>query len=231
MWQTHHLTVGLVRHEDTRPHPADIFGQRHDQFLAYGVDGRVGHLGKLLPEVVEEHLRAVGKHSQRRVVAHRGSRLLTFHCHGNNRGFDILGTISKHHLPTQQIGYGVFHMPSRLQLLQLNAVGVQPLAVRMFARQLLLYLAIIVDSSLLCVDEQNLSRHQPPLLCHLGRVEVHHAYLRCNHHHVVLCDGIASRTQTVPVEHAAGKPSVAEQQSGRTVPRFHQYRVVFVESL
>ena len=56
MWKPHHLAVGLVRVENTCPHPSNIFGEGHDQFFPDGIDGRVGHLCELLPEIVEEVL-------------------------------------------------------------------------------------------------------------------------------------------------------------------------------
>ena len=55
--QTHHLAVRLVGRENARTYTAYIFRERHDERLAYGVDGRIGDLCKLLTEIVEEHLR------------------------------------------------------------------------------------------------------------------------------------------------------------------------------
>ncbi len=49
---------------------ADVALQRHDHFLADGVDGRVGYLGKTLFEIVVDHARLVGHHRKRGVVAH-----------------------------------------------------------------------------------------------------------------------------------------------------------------
>ena len=68
--QAHHLAVALARREYSRAHAAYIFGERHYQFLAQGVDGGVGDLGKLLAEIVEQQLVAVAEHGQRSVVAH-----------------------------------------------------------------------------------------------------------------------------------------------------------------
>ncbi len=68
--QAHHLAVGLVGVENARAHATDIFGQAHHELLAYGVDGRVGDLGELLAEIVEEDLWLVRQHGERRVVAH-----------------------------------------------------------------------------------------------------------------------------------------------------------------
>ena len=35
---------------------SDVFFQAHDQFLTNGINGRVGHLSKLLAEIAEKKL-------------------------------------------------------------------------------------------------------------------------------------------------------------------------------
>jgi len=55
--QTHHLAVGLVGVEDAGAHTADVLRETHHEVLTNGVDGRVGDLGELLAEVIEEDLR------------------------------------------------------------------------------------------------------------------------------------------------------------------------------
>ena len=70
MRQAHHLAVVLVRRQDARAHASDILEQGHHHLLADGVDGRVGHLGELLAEIVEERLRTFCQNSQRRVISH-----------------------------------------------------------------------------------------------------------------------------------------------------------------
>ena len=50
--------------------PPDEGPQRGDQFLADGVQRRVGHLGEKLLEVVIKQLVLIGEHGQGRIVAH-----------------------------------------------------------------------------------------------------------------------------------------------------------------
>ena len=97
--------------------------------------------------------------------------------------------------------------------------------------QLFLDLAIVIDAALLCVDEQDLSGLQTPFAHYIARFEVHHTHFTGHDHHATLGDGVATGTQTVAIEHAACITTIAEEQCGGTVPRLHQYRVVFVERL
>ena len=78
----------------------------------------------------------------------------------------------------------------------------------MLCSQALLDFAIIVNLAFLGINQENLTRLQATLLGNLSRIEIHHTYLRCDYHHIVLGDGIASRTQTITVEHTASKTSI-----------------------
>ncbi len=229
--QSHHLAVRRVGCQDVRAHGADIFRERHHQFLADGVDGGVGDLGELLAEVIEKDLRAVTDDGQRRVVAHGCHGLLSGSSHRDDGTVDVLLSIAELDEPPLQMVHAVLHVATALQLLQLHAVLAEPLAVGMGLGQLGLDLAVVVDAALLRVDEQDLARLQSAFADHVARLEIHHAHFRGHHHHTLLRDGIARGAQTVAVEHAARIASVAEEQGGGSVPRLHQYRVVFVEGL
>ena len=114
-------------------------------------------------------------------------------------------------------------MATALQLLQLHTVLVQPLAIGMRLRQLLLDFAIAVYLTFLGVNQQNLTGLQAAFRHHVARLKIHHADLTGHNHHTALGNGVATGAQSVSVQHTAGIASVAEQQCGRTVPRLHQY--------
>ena len=65
---------------------ADVADERHDEFFADGIDGRIGDLREELLEVVEERLRAVGEAGQRHVGAHGADRLFAARAHGRRAG-------------------------------------------------------------------------------------------------------------------------------------------------
>ena len=130
-----------------------------------------------------------------------------------------------------EVVHAVVHLASAFQFLKLYAVCGKPFAVGVLICKLLLYLSVVVYLALLCVDEENLARLQASLLGYLRRVEVHHADFRRYNHSVVFRNSIPCRAQSVAVEHSSGKPAVAEEQGGRTVPRFHKDGVVFIEGL
>ena len=76
----------LAGGENVHAHSTDIFRQRHHQFLADGIDGRVCHLCKLLPEVIVQELWFIREYGQGGVVAHRIDR---FGPSGRHRGDDL----------------------------------------------------------------------------------------------------------------------------------------------
>ena len=191
--QTHHLAVGLVGCQDACSHATDIFAQRHHEVLPYRVDGRVRDLSKLLAEIVEEDLWLVREHRQRCVVTHRRCGLLSLCRHGHDCSVHVLFAETELNLVAYEVGHAVVDLASRVELLQLYAVCRQPLAVGVSLCQAVFNLAVIIDFSFLCVDEQNFSRLQTSLLGNLGRVKIHHAHLRCHHHGVVLRYAVACR--------------------------------------
>ena len=130
-----------------------------------------------------------------------------------------------------EVFYRILNMAAALQLLQLNAVRLQPFAIGMRLCQLLLDFAIIVDSAFLRIDEQNLTWLQASFADYFAWLEVHHSDLGSHDNHAVLGDGVTTWTQTISVEHAACKASITKEKRSRTVPRLHQNGMVFVESL
>ena len=219
--QAHHLTVRSIGRQNVRSNSTDVLRETHYQFLADRVDGRVGHLCKLLTEVVEQHLWTVRDDGQRSVVTHGGYRFLTGCGHGDDGLVDILLTKAEGHQLGVEIAHAVIHLTTTLQFLQLHAILVQPVAIRMGLGQLLLNLAVVVYLTFLRINQQDLTWLQTTLRHHIARLEVHHANLRGYHHHTLLGDGVATGAQTVSVEHTTCIATIAEQQCSRTVPRFH----------
>ena len=231
MRQAHHLAMAFIGQEDVVAHGANVFRERHHQLLADGVDGRIGDLGKLLTEIVEQQLRSVGEHGQRRVVAHRSRRLAARGTHRDNRALHVFPRIAESAEPAGEVRHGIVHLATAFQRIQLNAVGRQPLAVWTRRGQLLLQLAVVVYLSLLRVNHQYLSRLQAAFRLDGFRVETDDARLARHHHRVILRNQVAGRTQPVAVEHSAGITPVAEKQGGRAVPRLHEDGVIFIERL
>ena len=231
MRQAYHLAMALVGLEDVVAHGTDVLRQRHHQFLADGVDGRIGDLGELLAEIVEQQLRQVREDGQGRVVAHGGRGFGTCGAHRHHDALHILAGEAEGAQAAVVVRHGVLHLAATAQGVQLDAVGRQPAAVGTGGSQLFLQRAIVVDLTLLRVHHQDFARLQAAFLLDILRLKADDARLAGHHHHVVLGDEVAGGAQAVAVQHAARIASVAEEQGGGTVPRLHQDGVVFIESL
>src|SRR5471030_2054675 len=72
--QTVCLTFGFAEHVHLA---ANAGRQRHDVRFTQRIDWRVGHLRKLLAEVVINDTRSAGEYGKRRVIAHRADGFLT----------------------------------------------------------------------------------------------------------------------------------------------------------
>ena len=110
---------------------ADVGHQGHDQFLADRVDGRVGHLGEALLEIVVQHARAAGQYRQGRVGAHGANRFLAAQRHRRQEEFHVLLGIAEGLLTVhQRLAVRRHGRNLRRQVLQLDLGFVQPLLVR-----------------------------------------------------------------------------------------------------
>ena len=231
MRQANHLAVAFVWVQDAGTYSTDILGKTHHEVLTDGVDGRVGNLCKLLTEVVEENLWLVGKHSKRSIITHRSCRFLTLGSHWDDGTVDIFLAKTEFQFLASEVIHTIFHLTTTAKFLQFNTVGVQPLAIWMLGSQTLLDFTIVIDLTFLCIDEENLTRLQATLLGNLSRIEIHDTYFRSHNHHIILGDGIACWAQTVSIEHTTSVAAIAEEQGSRTIPWFHQDRVILIESL
>ena len=224
-----HVPAAGVQPQQVGARP-DQRHQRHDQFLADGVDGRVGDLGEVLLEVVEQRLGLVRQHRHRVVGAHGADGFLAGDGHGRHQHADVFLGVAEGLLAVQQGGgVGLDAVDVGRQVLQVDLGLVQPLLVGVAAGQFRFQFGVVDDAALLHVDEEHLARLQAPLLDDLVVRNVQHAHFRGHHHQVVVGDQVARGPETVAVQGGADLAAVGEGHRGRAVPGFHQGGVVFVE--
>ncbi|RNA35420.1 Biopolymer transport exbB [Brachionus plicatilis] len=191
--------------------------QRHDDFLAYRINRRIGHLGKqLLKQQQAQHFNIVAEQRKPAVLLDQHILFLA-----------------------RQIGPG--HHASAHNLLKvgiLRAINfVQVLDCGQFADPILdrpqhchLILDLNVAGYLLFehIGQQHASRLQPTLLHHLTVVHINDAYLARHHQVLGLENVVARRSEAVAVENGANVAAVGEGQQCWTVPRLHGARVPLV---
>ena len=212
--------------EDVAP-VADVSGQAHHQLLADRVDRRIGDLREQLFEVVEQQLRLVRQHRQRRVVAHRTDRLLAGGGHRLDDQFDILAGVAETLLHRDEIVPQLRRGDFGEQPVHRNLVLLHPAPVGAAAGGAVLKLAVVDQPVVLQIEVDHLARTQPPLAHHLVRREIQHAGFGGQHEYAVFAQRVARRAQPVAVEDRARIHAVGKRDCGRPVPRLHQRRMVF----
>ena len=205
------------------------FHRRH-QLFSNRVERRVGDLREELLEIVVEQARALRQRRQRRVGAHRPQRFFPVPGHLRQEQRDVLLGVAERLLPAQ---HGLMIRRRQVgrvgHVLDGNEVLLQPVGVRLLARQLLLDLVVGDDPALRRVDEQDPAGMQALLEQDVLGGDVEDADLRRHDHQVVLGDVVARGPEAVAVEHRANHGAVGERDRRRPVPRLHQRRVVLVE--
>ena len=216
--------------EEVGPGP-DQGNQRHDQFLPDGVDGRVGDLREVLLEIVVEHLGAVREHCRGDISAHRSDRILAGGGHRLDEELDVFPGVPKRLLGVEE-RLGIRRHGSHFvgQLTKPDLCLVEPLLVRMGGCQIRFELLVADDATLLEVDQQHLARLQAPLLDDALFGNVQDSDLGGHDDQILVGDQVAGRAQPVAIEGGADLAAVGEGHGRRSVPRFHEGRVILVES-
>jgi len=204
-------------------------GERGDDLFADRVERRVGHLGELLHEVVEQQVRAVAEHGDRRVRAHGAERLGAVLTHRGEEDADLFLRVAERALAARDRRDRVHDVLALGQVLEAHAAGVQPLLPGLERREVALDLVVLDDPLLRGVHHEHAARAQTPATLDAVGREVEHAGLRADHHEAVGRLGPAARAQAVAVERRADDRAVGEDEGGRAVPRLHLHRVVLVE--
>ena len=204
--------------------------ERHDDLLANRIDRRIGHLREELAEVIVNHPRLVAETGERGVVAHRAKRIALFVHERQQHELQRLGGEAKRLHTLQQSGLvqpGGFTGSG--DVIQLNALILDPFAVRALRGKLGLNLVIRHNAALLEIHEEQAARLQAALGAHVGRINRDGADLAGHDHAVIVRFIIAARTQTIAVEHGADVFAVSKRNRSRAVPRLHDATVILVK--
>ncbi len=226
------MRAGVVA-EQVGPRP-DHRDQRHHQLFADRIDRRIRDLGEVLLEIIVEQLRLLREHGDRRVGAHRADRIVAVLRHRFEVELQVFLRVAEGLLAVEQRG-GVVGQRRRRRIgrlrqgFELELRRLQPFLVRVFGGERALDFLVVDDAALLDVDQQHLAGLQPPLLDDALLRDRQHAHFRRHDDVIVVGDDVARRAQSVAVERGADLAPVGEGDRGRTVPRLHQRRVVFVK--
>ena len=225
------VAEGLVEHV---LFAADTGGQGHDVIFPQGIDGRVGHLGEHLAEVVVQGTLAGGEHRHRGVVPHGAHRLLAILAEHADHLIQLFKGVAEQLLVSLEpvirefprSRAGIVHLLEGHQAL---AVLVHPLLVGVTALEIVINFEAGPDLAVAGIDHEQLPWADTALLQHFVRGVVPGAHFGGQRDELVLGDDVTCRTQTVSVECAGGVATVGHDDAGRAVPGLHVHGVEVVE--
>ena len=208
-------------------------GSAHHGPLADRVDRRVGDLGEALLEVGEEQSRVGRKDGERGVVTHREHGFLRRLDHRREDHVEFLdrdavgdlltGKVERREVFRRGEGFG------RAELAELEAVLVDPLAVRFLLGERFLDLAVVADGAGGGVHGKHLAGSEAALADDLGVVDDDRAGFRADVEQAVFGELVARRAEAVAVERGAELGAVGVNQASRAVPGLGERPVVLVE--
>ena len=208
---------------------ADGARQRRDQLLADGIEGRVGHLGEQLLEVVVQQPGPLGQDGQRGVGPHGADRLVARLRHGRQEDLEILGGVAEQTLMGNHRRVLRGQGEAGGQLVEVDLLAGEPLRVGVLGGQGGLDLVVGDDAALGGVHQEHPARLQPAPLHDAPRVDIEDAHLGGHDDQTVVGDPVAGGAQSVAVENRPDHGPVGEGDGGRSVPGLHERGVELVE--
>ena len=201
---------------EERRSPAELDPKVHHDPFAFGIDGRVRHLGERLAEMVGDRPVEPAATGRRRVVAHAPQRLVAFERHRLDVEPGTLG-VKAGEIAQDMVGRGAGGNGRRLDAILVGrSRGVMD---RQIAQDPGLRLGVLHDRSSAWLDEEQLARPEPAAPDRLRGAERDRPGLRGDGHQPVTRHREGRRPKPVAIDQRTDPPSVGEDDRGRTVPR------------
>ncbi len=124
---------------------------------------------------------------------------------------------------------GAGNFGRRRQVGQRHHVFVEPFSIRMGRGERVFQLLVVDDLALLEVDQEHLSRLEPPFPDDPFRRDLERAHFRRHDHAAVVGLDVTAGTQAVAIEDRADRLAIGERDRRRAVPRLHQAAMIAVE--
>ena len=209
---------------------SDVGHERHDEFFANRVDRRIRDLGEELVEAVEKRTALMGAARESGVVAHRSDRFFAVAGHRFEDEIDILLRIVEALLPSDEVSRHLRGDDFGEKSLDFDVVFLDPAPIGAATGVAGLDLGVFDQAVLREVEENHRTRFDTTVADDVFRFDVQNARLRGEDEKIVLGERPARGSESVAVQCGSGGDAVGECHRRRTVPRFHQGGMVFVEA-
>ncbi len=209
---------------------ADAGGQRHHMVFTQRIDRRVGHLRKLLAEIVINNTRAAGEYGKRRVVAHRADRFLAVLAQHANNSVELFAAVAELLLVSRQqrivqLAAADLVVRQIFERHQTLNVFLHPLFIGMATLQIVIGFRRMEDAPDTGVDHHQLTGTDAAFLYHFVRLVIPDADFGGAGDQLVFGNHVARRTQAVTVKVTGGVAAVGHDDARRAVPRLHMHGV------
>ena len=204
--------------------PAKQGFQRHCGTLPQGIDGWVGHLCKLLAEIIIYRSRFARQNSDGRIISHRAGSLDRTLGHDPDHMLALFVADAKKFLVYRQVLAGLLHVNMRCRFFQFIVTGnaddvlCQPVSVGLARLQDLIHLTRAPYPADLGIHNKHFTRPDTTFLDHIDLIVIPYTNLGCHRDPVVFGNHITGRAQTIAVKVAGGNTAVGHNNACRTIP-------------
>ena len=211
--------------------------QRHGGLFTQRVDGRIGDLRELLPEIIVERPRLPGHDRHRRVISHGPGGLDRISGHHPYDLFTLLvGDAIKflkygqHLTAISHVFRGCFGF-LLVVVVYTNDIFCQPVAIGPPGFQVIIDFPGSPQLALRGIYREHFTRADPPFFHHARLGVIPHADLGCQCYPAVVGHDVTGRAQTVAVQVAGSDAAVGHDDTRRSVPGLDVLRIELVEGL
>ena len=231
MRQSESGTAFRLRHQKVAFAPC-VTHKRHGKLFSIRVDGGIGYLRKTLFEPVEKRLGIRRQTGQRLIRTHGADRLLSIFRHGYEDALLPDRIAPRMAEPTlQRREFRRLGSRAAIEMFQTYAVLLEPSPPGLRTYDLPLYLGIRSEAMPGHIGQYHAARAKLSVLNDGILRDIDDAAFRAENDKPVSVHAPAAGPQAVTVEHGPDlAPAVCKNKAGRAVPRFHERRVIFVES-
>mmetsp|Transcript_18556 Transcript_18556/g.38460 ORF Transcript_18556/g.38460 Transcript_18556/m.38460 type:complete len:432 (+) Transcript_18556:216-1511(+) len=229
------LTMLLIRIRKKIPLRTDGTNQTHDDLLANGINGRVGHLCEQLFEVFVDLTGFFGKNRKGGIIAHASQGFFSADPHGKEEHFESFSgepegiefAVGGRKVKRRR-GNGLFLRPP----FQIDHGFLDPFTVGMTGCHLLFDLIVGDNTLSFEIDQEHLSGFETVFDLHVLILQFgNDSDFRRQDDVIILRNVIPRRTKTIPIQRGTDIPPIRKGHHGRPIPRLHQTRIILVKRL
>ena len=172
----------------------------------------------------------IGEAGQCSIITHRSHRVTLFMHQRDEHEVQAFPGVTERTQPGYQRGtIQPPHLFCDRKFGKINALLLQPLAIRLPRRKFRLQLKVRYQFAFLKIHQEHTPWLEPPFLTDHGWIYLQYTDFTGHHHAIIGGNEIATGAQAITIQDSPDTTPIGKGHRGGSIPRLHHGRVIFVE--